>query len=65
MKKLLVVALLGIAQPACAGVIGVLVNSEPIITISGQSAWRCTYNVAGRITTIILREMCPVSEEFE
>jgi hypothetical protein len=66
MKKILFsVALILMATYTYAGIMGVLVSSRPVITVTGQQAWSCTYNVAGHNTTIILKQMCPVSMEFE
>ena len=65
MHKSLVLALVVAASSASASILGVLVKSEPTTTVTGQLAWRCTYSVAGQYTTIILREMCPVSMQFE
>jgi hypothetical protein len=58
-------ALLLAAASASAAILGVLVHSEIITTVTGQMAWRCTYNVAGQNTTIILKQMCPPSLQFE
>lgn len=52
-------------QPAGASFLGILVNSEMITTISGQMAWRCTYNINGTVRTIISTEMCPTSMQFQ
>lgn len=65
MSKLLPIALFLTATSAYAEILGVLVHSEPIITVTGQQAWRCTYNVAGQNTTVILKQMCPPSMQFQ
>ena len=65
MHRSLVLAIIFAATSASASILGVLVKSEPTTTVTGQMAWRCTYSVAGQYTTIILRQMCPVSMQFE
>ena len=59
-----VVALLA-ATASSAGVLGVLIHSELTTTVTGMSAWKCTYSVAGKNVVVILRDMCPASREFE
>ncbi len=65
MKKLISLTLVFVSLSAFAGILGVLQSSEPITTVTGQAAWRCTYNVGGQLTTVVLREICPPSMEFE
>ena len=53
------------ATAASAGVLGILVNSEITTTVTGMSAWKCTYSVAGENVVVILKNICPASMEFE
>jgi len=64
-KLLIAISLILTAVSAYAGILGILVTSKPVITVTGQQAWSCTYNVAGHNTTIIIKQMCPASMEFE
>lgn len=65
MNKLFSAALILATASAHAGILGVLVNSESVTTVTGQLAWRCTYEVAGQHTTLMLKQMCPPSMQFE
>lgn len=61
---ILTAAMLFIA-PTQAAILGILVSSEITTTVTGMSAWKCTYSVAGRNITVVLKEICPSSMNFE
>lgn len=66
MKKIIAVASITFAAiPAFAGIMGVLVNTQPGTSVTGKLIYQCTYNVAGRNTTIILERICPPTMDFE
>lgn len=64
MKKLTALALLAMAAPAFAAIMGVLTRSEPTTSVTGKLVYKCTYNVAGSYTTVILEQMCPPTMNF-
>ena len=64
MRAIITAVLLAVALP-CSAWTGYLVRSESIVTISGLLAWSCTYEVGGTFQTVILRDWCPMSMEFE
>ena len=66
MKSLLIAGSLSVfALCAVAGVLGILENSQPVTTVSGQAAWRCTYNVGGQKVTVVVKNVCPPTMQFE
>jgi len=40
-------------------------RSEPIITVTGQSAWNCEYDYLGRKIWRIFRTQCPAMIEVQ
>ena len=53
------------ASSVLAAMLGVLESSEATTTVTGQSAWRCTYNAGGQKVTVILKKICPPTMQFE
>lgn len=54
-----------VSLPAVAGIMGVLVNTQSGTSVTGKLIYQCTYNVAGRNTTVILETICPPTMNFE
>ena len=65
MKTFIVLVLMTLAVTATAAIMGTLVNSQTTTTVTGQLAWKCTYNVMGNNVTVIVKEICPPSMMFE
>ena len=65
MRKLVFGAMLLALAPSAIAATGYLVKSEFVSTITGKTAWKCTYNVWGRYVTVMLKDNCPSSMEFD
>lgn len=58
------IALLLVSTAAHASVTGFLINQRMVITVTGMSAWQCTYKVMGQQITYVMPDSCPSSMEF-
>ena len=64
-RKALLLAVGLLSSAAFAGILGILVNTEPTISVTGKLVYRCTYSVTGRNVTVILDKLCPPTMQFE
>ncbi len=63
MKTLIVSLVFFVSAVASAQILGVLVNSRPVTTLTGVG-YECTYSVGGTTTTIVLGYLCPPTMQF-
>jgi hypothetical protein len=62
---LIAAALLTVSLTAQASFLGMLVSSQSATSITGKLVYKCTYNVMGNNTTVILDYFCPVTMQFD
>lgn len=45
-------------------ILGVLISQQPVLTVTGQTAYRCVYSVSGRTVVVMSDGLCPPTQDF-
>lgn len=63
-KAILVLGLVLASAPTWAAT-GYLRDDDIVTTVTGRMAHRCTYDLWGNVTAVVMENSCPLSMEFE